>query len=328
MKYYDVTTELVRKLGRANTAGQLRYNASGIRVAARAAELWVDVSARYVEHEPWLAVALNGAVIARFPVPDGRSRFCVYRNKSGETTNEVEVIRETQAMFGDCEVTVHGVETDDAGELVPVRERELRLEVIGDSITSGEGAIGAATELDWIAAFFSAVNAYPRKLAAKLDADVRVFSQSGFGVTRSWDGGTFGALPNFYDQAVVFAEEKHDFGSWQPDAVIINLGTNDSGGGASGAGFKDGALAFLRDVRRHNPSAHIVWAIGMLGSPYLAELRETVAEFGDDDYTVLQLPEQTFETIGARGHPGERCHELAAEALARHLRAVLPKLKA
>ncbi|MDR0906082.1 MAG: GDSL-type esterase/lipase family protein [Oscillospiraceae bacterium] len=320
MKYYDVTHPLIHRLGRANTAGQLHYNASGFRANAKSAELWVDVSARYSAHEPWLAVILNGAVIARFAVPDGRSRFCVYRNKNAEVPNEVTVLRETQAMFGDCEVTVHGVETDDGGELVPVRERTLKIEVIGDSITSGEGAIGSPSEQDWIAAFFSAVNAYPWKLGEKLDADIRVFSQSGFGVTCSWDGSKFGALPDFYEQSVVFSDEKHDFSSWQPDAVIINLGTNDSGGGATSGDFTDGVLAFLHTVRRCNPAAHIVWAVGMLGSPYPDELRGTVARFGDDNYSVLQLPEQTFETIGARGHPGERCHEVAAETLAVHLR--------
>ena len=39
---------------------------------------------------------------------------------------------------------------------------------MGDSITSGEGTVGAVYEEDWISAFFSAENTYPRMVADAL----------------------------------------------------------------------------------------------------------------------------------------------------------------
>ena len=40
------------------------------------------------------------------------------------------------------------------GEFLPLPAPRCRLEFIGDSITSGEGAIGAVCETDWISTFF------------------------------------------------------------------------------------------------------------------------------------------------------------------------------
>lgn len=42
---------------------------------------------------------------------------------------------------------------------------------MGDSITSGEGAIGAKPEEDWVGAFFSAENHYGRLTADALGAE-------------------------------------------------------------------------------------------------------------------------------------------------------------
>ena len=60
-------------------------------------------------------------------------------------------------------------------------EPKYRLEFVGDSITSGEGTVGAIYEEDWISAFFSAENTYPRMVADALSAEYRVISQSGWG---------------------------------------------------------------------------------------------------------------------------------------------------
>jgi lysophospholipase L1-like esterase len=223
-------------------------------------------------------------------------------------------------MVGET-LTIPGVELD--GELLPVRARPHKIEVIGDSITSGEGAVGSVMEQDWVSAFFSATNAYPWKLAERLDADVQVFSQSGFGVTCSWDGSDFGALPKYYGQEIIFADAPHDFTEWQPDAVVINLGTNDFGANANPSVFKQGVLDFLKLVRKHNPKAYIVWAVGMAGRPFPVEIQSAIAEIADDNCGYLELPEQNSGTLGSRAHPGELCHEQAAQTLYEHLRSRL-----
>ncbi|MDR3148447.1 MAG: NAD(P)H-dependent oxidoreductase [Oscillospiraceae bacterium] len=316
---FPSSNPLIKKLGRGNHNGELIYNASGVLFNAKFSELWVNLTSHYTAHEQWVAVLLNGTFISRFMVQPGNSKLCLLRGLDPATAKEVTIIRDTQLMIGET-LTLHGLELD--GELLPVRERKLKIEFIGDSITSGEGAIGSAAEQDWAGAFFSTLNPYTWKLAEKLDAELRVFSQSGFGVTCTWDGNDFGALPAFYENERIFMRDKNDFSEWQPDAVVINLGTNDVSGNAAPDKFQAAVLDFLRLVRRCNPSAHIVWATGMLGKPFVDEIAAAVTAFGDKNCSVLDLPEVTPETIGARGHPGALNHDQAAEALCEHLRDI------
>ena len=71
-----------------------------------------------------------------------------------------------------------------------------------------------------------------------LSAEYRVVSQSGWGIVTGWDGIVENKIPPYYKQvcglltgernASLGALEDYDFKAWQPDAVIINLGTNDA----------------------------------------------------------------------------------------------------
>ena len=105
-------------------------------------------------------------------------------------------------------------------------EPKYRLEFVGDSITSGEGTVGAVYEEDWISAFFSAENTYPRMVADALSAEYRVISQSGWGIVTGWNGNVENKIPPFYTQvcglltgernASLGALEDYDFEAWQP----------------------------------------------------------------------------------------------------------------
>jgi lysophospholipase L1-like esterase len=266
-------------------------------------------------------------------------------------------------MSGDpeCFLQIHAVKFD--GEFLPVPDRAVKLEFIGDSITSGEGAIGAKAEEDWIPMWFSATGNYTAMTAEALNADYRVLSQSGWGVLTSWDNNPNCNMPACYGQVcgvvsgkrneALGAAQANDFGAWQPDAVVVNLGTNDGGAfyspewidPASGQVYKqrldeDGSFhaedlqafeaaaeAFLVKLRQHNPEAHIVWVYGMLGLPMMPFIYRAVnsytAKSGDRKVTVFQLPNMTEESTGSRSHPGKLAHEQAAKVLSAYLQEVL-----
>lgn len=114
------------------------------------------------------------------------------------------------------------------GEFLVLPDPEYRLEFVGDSITSGEGTMGPVGEEDWISAFFSAENTYPRMVSDALSAEYRVVSQSGWGIVTGWDGIVENKIPPYYKQvcglltgernASLGALEDYDFKAWQPDA--------------------------------------------------------------------------------------------------------------
>jgi len=327
----------------------LFWTASGIELNARGSELWIEVEASYENYEPWIAIVINGVPVSRMMLTAGRYWLCIFRGMNREVVKNVRIVRETQAMSSDpgCSLHLHAVKSD--GTFEPVPDKPNRIEFIGDSITSGEGAIGATTEEDWIPMWFSAVDNYAAMTANALNADYRVISQSGWGVRTSWDNNPSYNIPDYYEQicglltgdanAALGAFETNDFDSWQPDIVVVNLGTNDGSACRNEDGtydpeavsaFERSAERFLHQIRRHNKHAHIVWAYGMLGIPMLPAIRRAVTAYsnasGDRRVTVLELPDMTQDTVGARAHPGRLAHERAAVTLANYLRAILDDL--
>lgn len=341
----------------------LFWTGSGLELNLKGTELWVEFEADYDWYEPWISIMINGVPVSRQMVTAGRCWIPVFRGMDADKVKNVRIVTEVQAMSGDpgCLLQIHAVKSD--GIFLPVQEKPYRIEFIGDSITSGEGAVGAKEEEDWIPMWFSAVHNYTAMTASSLNADYRVISQSGWGVLTSWDNNPHGSIPQYYEQVcgllsgdrneALGAGSLHDFESWQPDAVVVNLGTNDGGAfhnpewrdPVSGeihkqrlnedgtyhtddlAAFEHAACQFLMTLRNKNTHAHLVWAYGMLGIPMMPAIHRAVDAYvklsGDRRVSVFQLPDTTEETLGSRSHPGIFAHQKAAEALTGYLKEIL-----
>ncbi|WP_040950887.1 SGNH/GDSL hydrolase family protein [Gorillibacterium massiliense] len=334
----------------------LFWTGSAVEFNAKGSELWVEIEASYDQLEPWISIVINGVPISRQMVTAGRRWFCVFRGMNSQVIKNVRIVKDTQAMSSDpsCSLQIRGVKFD--GDFLPVDEKPYKIEFIGDSITSGEGAIGAKAEEDWIPMWFSALDNYAAMTADALNADYSILSQSGWGVMAGWDNNPYCNLPDYYEKvcgllsgdknAALGAFREHDFASWQPDAVVVNLGTNDWNAfqmpawrdektgqthklrlNEDLAAFEQAVQHFLAKLRKHNGRAHIVWAYGLLGFPMMPAIYRAVdaykRETGDAKVSVFQLPAMTEETVGARYHPGKAAHAWAAEALAEYLKGVL-----
>lgn len=342
----------------------LFWTASAIELSVKASELWIEVEADYDIYEPWISIVINSVPVSRQMVTEGRHWICVFRGMNKKAVKNVRIIKDLQAMSGDpgCYLQIHAVKCD--GQFLPVAERPFRIEFIGDSITSGEGTIGAKAEEDWIPMWFSAIHNYCTMTAESLNAEYRIISQSGWGVLTSWDNNPHGNIPEYYGQVcgllagerneALGAFQENDFDSWQPDVVVVNLGTNDDGAfhtpewkdkvtgethkqrlNEDGTyneedlrAFEDAVVKFLHKLRKHNQNASIVWAYGMLGIPMMPAIYRAVNTYtqqtGDKKVSVFQLPNTTEDTVGSRTHPGVLAHEKAAEALAGYLKEILP----
>jgi len=210
--------------------------------------------------------------------------------------------------------------------------------------------------VDWVPTLFSASLGWPKRAADQLDADFRVISQSGWGIRSGWDNDPRHALPDWYEAVCATASGKrdlalgsqraNDFNAWSPDAILINLGSNDINAmtisawhGPDGVRFKqedtpqcrqlieDAALSFLHKLRRLNPGAKLVWSYGMVNNSLHPQLVNAAARFraetGDEDVYYLPLPAVTPENMGSRLHPGPACHQEAADIIAAFLRDIL-----
>lgn len=366
LRYVPLREAQCRAHGRTDRSRDplpLFWNGSFVEVNVTGSELWIDLEVDYENYEPWVSCDINGAFMSRQMLMPGRYRLCLFRGMDPEKVKNVRFFRELQAMSEDDanHILVHGFAAD--GAFQPVPEARYRLEFIGDSITSGEGTYGALEEADWISMFMSASKNYAVMTSRALGADFHLLSQGGWGVLCGWDNNPHNNLPFCYEEIcgllhgssneALGAHKPWDFASWQPDAVIVNLGTNDASAfhqpawtdPATGESFKqhleaDGSwrtadierfrqavIRFLKVIRKNNPKAHIVWTYGMLGYELTLPITEAIsryrAETGDYNTAFLQLPNTTRETVGSHEHPGAKSHERAAGVLTEYLRTVL-----
>lgn len=332
----------------------LLWAGSGLEVYTTASELRLLAEADFGLFEPWLLVELNGAPIARLPLERGLSEVTLYRGMAPGSVKRVRVFKDTQPMQDDPahRLWVRGLAWE-GGEFLPAAGPKLRLEFVGDSLTSGEGVLGAREEEDWFPAIFSACGTWAKGCADLLGADFRLISQSGWGVRSGWDNDPTHALPDGYGRVcspalgpkdlAMGSQYPNEFELWRPDAVIVNLGTNDLSAMSSPGWERDGvrfaqtgdeaglrlfenaALDFLRRLRAHNPGARLVWAYGMAGDGLRAPLERAVDRFNREDGGAyyLPLPPMTPDTTGSRQHPGPLCHRAAAAVTAEFLRKIL-----
>jgi len=341
----------------------LFWTGSAIELNVKGSELWIEVEADYDTYEPWISIVINSVPVSRLMLTVGRYWVCIFRGMNETTIKNVRIVKEVQAMSGDpsCSMQIHAVKSD--GEFMPVETKPYKFEFIGDSITSGEGAIGAKAEEDWISMWFSAINNYSAMTADALNADYRIVSQSGWGVLTSWDNNPYANIPEYYEKVcgiltgekneALGAFKENDFTSWQPDIVVVNLGTNDGGAfyspewkdEATGKthkqrlnedgtfheedikSFEQAAEKFLIKLRKYNEIANIIWVYGMLGLPMLPAIFRAVDAYtkktGDKKVSVFQLPNTLDETVGARSHPGILAHEKAAKELTEYVKQML-----
>ncbi len=348
----------LRVLGRTTKDREplvLFWTGSGFEAEYDGTELWCEFETDYSCYEQWIAVLINGALISRQMLPKGRQKICLFRNMQARKRNHIRVVKEVQAMPGDeaAFLAVHALYGD--GEFFAQKEPSCRIEFIGDSITSGEGSYGSAAEGDWIAMWFSTTHTYPYLLSERLGAEYRIVSQSGYGVCCAWNNNPDNVIPAFYEQICgvlggernerLGAKQEYDFNAWQPDYIVINLGTNDAVAfeqpewydEATGRKkkmqkdenglprkecsdeIKSCVTAFLFKVRKHNRAAKILWCYGMMGDLVECAVKGGVSEYkeqsGDEEVYYVKLEEITGDRIGARSHPSLLGQQAAAETL-------------
>ena len=356
----------VRILGRHSGADPLTlfWSGSGVELDYTGSELWAEFYVSYQEMEPWVTVEVDGAFLTRLPLNPGQNRLCLLRGVAAGKARHIRLLKETQAMSADARhlLQITALQWRD-GEFLPLPAPCYRLEFVGDSITSGEGAIGSPETENWNSSIFSVQQHYARETADALGAEFRLISQSGWGVLSGWDNDLRHNLPEYYtrvcgvmrgpEQAAQGAQREQPFAEWQPDAVIVNLGTNDcyafdspawtdpetgeqhqlhrcadgSFDPADTARIQQAVVRFLALLRRCNPQAQLVWAYGMLGHAMQPVLEAGVAQYraesGDEQVHFVLLPDTQPGAFGAHGHPGAASHRAAADVLTEALRMIL-----
>ena len=357
MRHYLPTEPEIHILGRTRkgTPLPLFWTASGLEFQTDAGELWFELESGYDVMEEWIRIEVDGFCLQRMMVPKGKSRLCAFRGFPAGSLRTVRLLKEVQPMRDDEGrfLLVHGLDCD--GNLFPVPKKRCRIEFVGDSLSAGVGLGGAPSLIGAGPAVYGLDGNYALLAAEHFQADFRILAQCGWGVHCSCYNDFIQIMPPYYEQICgvltggrnreLGAFEANDFAAWQPDLVVVNLGSNDgfAVGRPAWTDPRDGSVHqmsdrfcggleedcalrfeasvkdFLKKLRRLNPGAYLLWVYGMCEhrmAPYLeTAVREYREESGDERTDFLLLPATNPLWVGSDNHPGKKEHALAAEVL-------------
>jgi hypothetical protein len=322
----------VRFVGRVDTSDPSapRFAWSGSGFVATVSGTKISVKLQGENSDAFYQPVVGGTPGTRFSVASGTTATIVLGDALPAGDHTVEIYRDTEGMYGD---SVFLGFPDGALKGAPGGSGRL-IEVVGDSISAGYGNLGnevhpppdntCTFSLDTEAAYQS----YAMKLGRALDAEVSIVARSGWGMYRDNTGSTSGNVPSAYGDTVgTNASPTWSFAR-QADAVLINLGTNDSAPGDPGQPYEDAYVAFLKTVRGHYAAAWIFLTIGpMTSDPMLTTMRthlaNVVTTLSDPKVMKIDVPTQDISTTGCDYHPNVNEDQTLADALAPVIRSKL-----
>jgi len=214
------------------------------------------------------------------------------------------------------------------GHPIAQRARNSRqIEFIGDSYTVGYGNLSpdqACTEQQ-VHDRTDTQQAFGAVLAKRLGADYRIIAFSGRGVVRNYNGIVPGeSLPVLYPRAIPGEPSAAAADpSWNPQTIVINLGTNDfstqlhpgeawSDDAALRQAYRQRYVAFVRQLRGGNPQAQFVL---MSGELFHADVEAVAKETGATPIRFGPL-----ERTGCHGHPSLKDDQAMADLLQKVVR--------
>jgi len=328
------TTAGVRWIGRVDASNpnavKFAWSGAGVAATVNGSKISVRLETEGGTASTFFQALIDGATLPRFQVAAGPAQTVTLGTGLSEGDHTVELYRETEGMYGD---SIFFGFVDGTVKGAPLSSGRL-IEIIGDSISAGYGNLGSETHPPWdnTCSFSldteSAYQAYGSVVARALGAEVSIVARSGWGVYRDASGDTANVLSSVYANVLGTQNTlQWDF-KRQADAVVINLGTNDSAQGDPGQPYEDAYVALIRTVRGKYPSAWVVLAIGpMTTDPPLTQMRthlsNVVARMADPKVTAVDIAPQDATATGCDYHPNVAEDSIMAGVLASALKSKL-----
>lgn len=283
----------------------------------------------------YLGVFVNGTFTKKIMLDKPEADYDVFDQAeytySDKAVPVIRIMRFSESNFGKAGL----ISVTHDGEIKRTPDKSLKIEFIGDSITCGYGVEGVFMKETFSTATENPYRAYSMKTVNALDADFSFCAWSGNGIVTTWipperdiPDTSVPLMPVVYRYTdiagalfqCVNPAPQYDFDSFQPDIVVVNLGTNDQ----SYTRFKEDRVAdfgtrygeFIRFVRSKRPNALIVGCLGVMGQDLCDEEEKQFMLLKDTKAHFLRIDEQKEEDgIGIDSHPSETTHTKFAERL-------------
>ncbi len=317
----DPRIVLVGRFDRSDPAAvACQWPASEVRLRVRGSLLVATLDE--VGKDLWQVVVDGQPTEVLTPLP-GAADYTILLGADG--VHDVSLVKRTEAFVGTTRL--RGFDVPNGG-LFQARRREKTLEFVGDSITCGYGDEGKSEKEHFTPETENGSASFAPLTARMLDADVRVLAWSG---RKMWPDNT---MPEIVDRVLpTQAAPLADADEPLPDAVVVNLATNDFARDNPSEKDWTGAYeAFIRRTWRRAPAAPVYVTLGSMmtdsypvGKRALSTARgyltRMVARMHDPRLHYVEFPPQgTEDGVGADWHPNLVVQRKMATRLAEAMR--------
>lgn len=307
--------------------GRLFLNASGASLKGlfRGSALILILFSEPIEkgREAYVRLTLDGRT-RRIRLPKGEK---VIRIKTEQGEHLFELIKLTESANNSFAIV--RAETD--GVFLPLKEsKHLRIEFVGDSISTGFGVLCREKYGEYKTKEQDATKAFPYLVSRALDASYHVVAAGGWPIWKSKYSPY--AIPDYYDHIDLLRNaDKWDFSLFRPDLVVVTLGTNDFSYLADLS--EDKRASEREEIKRHfilflkkllGQGVPVLAVYGFFEYPDLGVMtEEAVREIADPRLSTLEVESAASLDDVCAGHPGRKTHRLAAKSIVRRIREIL-----
>ncbi len=338
---YSVLDETyVRYLGRGEITEKgrsMNWSMSGIEFTFTGTTAEVEVTTNDKKNEDYRAqfnVSVDGGEPQRMMMYTGWNTICTDLE---EGTHTVQFVRSSEGM--DSQLYMTAIRTDSETAPVPTRDKTRRIEFLGDSYACGYGNLPELVDNVKCAKNTDAWQAYPAYIMRHFNADGNVIAVSGKGVCMNYATKVTkiddkNVMPvQFLSSDMIRSDEKHEewnFNEYQPQVMVIYLGTNDyndsvkdekHGAGSNPEYFIEKYEEMLYLIREKYPETHIL-CVSKPFQCYHEELSALIEEMAKEDDKLHRLVLEEFHASAVHGHPNAQQHEQTAGYIIEAIEAI------
>jgi lysophospholipase L1-like esterase len=272
-----------------------------------------------------LNALVDGHVVGTLRKPPSGT-YLIDGLETGLHTVRIEVLTESQAGPNEF----HGFALLKPDKAQPSTPRSRQIEFIGDSHTVGYGNTSKTRDCtsDEVWATTDNSQSFGVKVASHYGADYQINAISGRGIVRNYNGSPGDPLPVAYPFALLDHSALYEAATWQPQIIVIALGTNDFSTPLHAgekwatrdelhADFETTYVKFIEGLRARNRQAFIiVWATDMAEHEIQQEARKVVAQLrANGEGRIDFIPVNSLAMTGCNWHPSLADHDAIATKL-------------